>query len=175
MSPRIIDTYAELGLRGKELWTEFISIFCPHSIKLWECSLLMRWVRFMHKKDVFFVTGRVCDKAQKLIDHLYRNTHIGMYKSQPVSTMAIDFNIYLTRIDSDCPLSGHPSTTPSHVNLKESPTQNHSVHPDRAAAVAQASKATTSIKHYNESDREGNHDASPIFPPSSPPPRRYSR
>lgn len=102
----------------------------------------------MRKNDVFVEAGRDCDKAQKLIDLLYRKSHIGMYRCQPVNTPAVDFNTDLTGIDSDYPRSGHPSTTQSHANLKESPTRNNFVHLDRAAAVVQASKATPNNRHY---------------------------
>lgn len=52
--------------------------------------LLTRWNKFMHKNDVYVESGRYCDKAQKLIDLLYRDTHIEMGKYTPIYTKLVD-------------------------------------------------------------------------------------
>lgn len=72
-----LDALKEMNLRGEDLWEEFISVFRPHTIKLWNSILLARWINAFKAGDVYIEHGRGADKAQKLIDLLYRPQHIG--------------------------------------------------------------------------------------------------
>ena len=73
----MLETYIDLKLTGEELWEEFISVFRPGTIKNWNIALLTRWINYLSKNDIFIEKGRRKDKAQKLIDLLFRDTHIG--------------------------------------------------------------------------------------------------
>ena len=76
MGEETLATYTEIRLEGEELWIEFISVFRPHSIKLWNHLLLVKWTKFLLANGVHVETGRSMDKAQKLIDLLFRDVHI---------------------------------------------------------------------------------------------------
>lgn len=69
--------YKELGIQGEDLWIEFISVFRPHTIKLWDHLLLTGWISMFKQCDVHIEKGRAADKAQKVIDLLFRKNHIG--------------------------------------------------------------------------------------------------
>ena len=76
MGEDTLDTYRDLELDGEDLWIEFIAVFRPHTIKLWNHLLLSKWIKQFRSNGVHVARGRASDKAQKLVDLLYREKHI---------------------------------------------------------------------------------------------------
>ena len=77
MGQDTLETYKELELKGEDLWIEFITVFRPHTIKLWNHLLISKWIRLFKTNDVHIEKGRTGDKAQKLVNLLFRAEHIG--------------------------------------------------------------------------------------------------
>ena len=94
MGVSTLETYKELELTGEELWIEFISVFRPHTIKSWDHLLLTRWINLFRMNDVYVERGRSCDKAQKLVDLLFRKDHIGSDGSEDDDTPPLSLNTY---------------------------------------------------------------------------------
>lgn len=69
--------FTEIGLEEESFWIEFISMFRPHTTKEWDYKLVMKWKHFLRKGGVYVKIGRNrTDRAQKLVDLLFRESHI---------------------------------------------------------------------------------------------------
>lgn len=73
MGSETLQAYHELGIFGNDLWLEFISTFRPHSFKIWEPILLIKWTQFIQLGGAHVDLRRASDRKQKLIDVLYRD------------------------------------------------------------------------------------------------------
>lgn len=90
---KMLETYSDLGFTGEELWEEFISVFRPCTIKNWDISLLTRWISYLSKNDIYIEKGRNKNKAQKLIDILFREKHISNSDMQTDDIPTSDSNL----------------------------------------------------------------------------------
>lgn len=153
-------------------------MFRPHSIKMWDYDLLVRWAKFLRRHDVYVETGRTQDKAQKLIDILYRESHRGM-DDTPKTVRPADTILDLTR-PSPASLSIDPPSSTLPVrdapialainNAAGGKLRNH-VHPDRVANINKhdaSSSLPSNPPHHDprtERARDEGHDNATHAPP----------
>lgn len=80
MAIRTLGTFNDLRLVGHELWVGFISVFRPHTIKMWDHLILIRWTKFLRRNDLYVESDRDSGRPLKRIDLLSRREHVGLGK-----------------------------------------------------------------------------------------------
>ena len=80
------DTYVEIRLTGRKLWTDFITAFRPQTIKLRERGTVTKWYELLDSRKVYLNssmnTARKTHKAQLIIDLLYRDRYYLQIKDE---------------------------------------------------------------------------------------------
>lgn len=164
----MLETYKELELEGEELWEEFISVFRPHTITDWNVIMLTRWINFLSKNGIYIEKGRRKDKAQKLIDLLYRKHHIGPSGKKPIT-----FSPPEPVSEPPSKLTPNLATLPRSV-LQHTPEQKGPyIHPDRAQNrffTPQQDRTTNLLntpEPYNNQNHNFDHQARRLDPPAA--------
>lgn len=116
----------ERQFTGKELWIEFISFFRPHSIKVWDPHLLIKWTTLLRRNGIHVEHDLDTHGTQKLIDLLFSDSFIGTDMTVTKSPLTI-LNLMPENTDEISLLTGENSAIrhPSPIVQK-----NDFIHPD---------------------------------------------
>lgn len=146
-----MDAYGQVRLLGEELWTKFISVFRSHSIKMWNHIVLSRWTKFLRKTDVYLEVGRGANRAQNLINLLYRERHICLKDSAAQLHDVQDMHRSLQATRSD-DVPRRVNDEPRKLDYDKDARRGAFTHPERKKLTRQANSDN---REYGDEENEG--------------------